>query len=115
MRGVQIERRPALEVILRFNFPDVLIYVDSPYVLSSRSGRKTQYQHEMTDKDHLVLLEALNAHQGPVLLSGYASPLYNCLLEGWHKETFHTTDQLSRRREEVLWMNFETDGQERLF
>lgn len=116
LRGVQIECRPALEVIRRFNFPNVLIYADPPYVLSSRSNGKKQYMHEMSDEDHLALLEALKAHTGPVLLSGYASPLYDRVLKGWHRETLHTTDQLSRRREEVLWMNFEPeDWQERMF
>lgn len=104
-----------MEVIRRFNFPNVLIYADPPYVISSRSGGQKQYRHEMTDEDHLALLEALNAHPGPVLLSGYDSPLYERELEGWHKETFYTTDQLSRRRKEVLWMNFKPAGQERLF
>lgn len=112
---MQIECRPALEVIQRFNFPNVLIYADPPYVISSRSGGKKQYAYEMTDADHLDLLEALKAHQGPVLLSGYTSPLYDHALEGWHRETAYTTDQLSRRREEVLWMNFEPSSQESLW
>ena len=115
LRGVRIECRPALEVIQRFNFSNVLIYADPPYVLSVRSGGKKQYKYEMTDSDHLALLEALKAHRGPVILSGYDSPLYNRMLAGWHKETLHTTDQLSRRRQEALWMNFKPDGQESLF
>lgn len=115
LRGVQIECRPALEIIRRFNFPNVLIYADPPYVLSSRSGGKKQYRHEMRDEDHAALLEALNAHRGPVLLSGYASPLYERRLNGWYKEVLQTTDQLSRKREEVLWMNFEPETQEQLF
>lgn len=115
LRGVQIECRPALEVIRRFNFPNVLIYADPPYVLSSRSGGKRQYKHEMTDADHMELLAALKAHQGPVVLSGYASPMYDHELVSWWKETVHTVDQLSRRREEVLWMNFEPEKQVRLF
>ena len=115
LRGVQIECRPALEVIQRFNFPNVLIYADPPYVLSARSGGKKQYKYEMTDSDHLALLEALKAHRGPVILSGYDSPLYNRMLAEWHKETLYTTDQLSRRRQEALWMNFKPDGQESLF
>lgn len=115
LRGVQIECRPALEVIRRFNFQNVLIYADPPYVLSSRSGGAKQYRHEMTDQDHIELLEALRDHRGPVLLSGYDSPLYNRLLPGWHRETLYTTDQLSRRREESLWMNFDPAGQTRLF
>lgn len=69
----------------------------------------------MTDEDHIELLKALKAHQGLVLLSGYASPLYDRFLDSWHKETLHTTDQLSRKRQEVLWMNFQPNGQESLF
>lgn len=115
LRGVQIEHRPALELIRRYNFPNVLIYADPPYLLSSRRGGRKQYAHEMTDADHLALLDALKAHRGPVVLSGYASPMYDQALEGWHRETMTTMDQLSRRREEVLWMNFQPAGQERLF
>ena len=115
LRGVQIECRPALEVIHRFNAPNVLIYADPPYVLSSRSGGAKQYRHEMTDGDHLELLASLKAHSGPVILSGYASPLYDRELSGWRRLTMSATDQLSRRREEILWMNFTLPRQERLF
>ncbi len=115
LRGVQIEHRPAVEVIARFNAENVLIYCDPPYVLSARSGGKRQYKHEMTDADHEELLAALKAHRGPVLLSGYPSELYERELQGWYWETTTATDQLSRRRQEVLWMNFEPNGQESLF
>lgn len=64
LRGVQIENRPAVELIQRFNYPNVLIYADPPYLLSTRQRRK-QYRHEMTDDDHVELLEALKAHKGP--------------------------------------------------
>lgn len=113
LRGVQIECRPALEVIRRFNFPNVLIYCDPPYVLSTRHGK--QYHHEMTDNDHVELLAALKEHRGPVLISGYPSELYDRELAGWHRETTTATDQVSRVRQEVLWMNFEPHGQERWF
>lgn len=73
------------------------------------------YKHEMTDADHMELLAVLKAHQGPVLLSGYASPMYDHEMASWRKETAHTTDQLSRRRQEVLWMNFNPSGQQSLF
>lgn len=116
LRGVQIEQRPAVELISRFNSPNVLIYCDPPYVLSSRSGGKRQYKHEMTDQDHEELLSVLKVHKGPVLISGYRSELYDRALEDWHRETTVTTDQLSRRRNEVLWMNFEPEQrQERMF
>ena len=116
LRGVQIECRSAVDVISRFNAPDVLIYCDPPYVLSSRSRGKRQYRHEMTDQDHEKLLSVLKAHRGPVLVSGYRSELYDRELEGWRRETTTATDQLSRRRKEFLWMNFEPERyQETLF
>lgn len=109
LRGVQIECRPAVEVIDRFNAENVLIYCDPPYVLSARSGGSRQYKNEMTDADHAELLEVLKAHRGPVLISGYPSELYDRELRDWHRDTATATDQLGRRRQEVLWMNFEPE------
>ena len=84
LRGVQIENRPAVEVIRKFNFENVLIYCDPPYVLSTRCRK--QYRHEMTDEDHEVLLEALLQHKGPAIISGYSSPLYEERLKDWYRE-----------------------------
>lgn len=113
LRGVQIECRPATDVIARFNNPGTLIYCDPPYVLSTRHGK--QYRHEMTDNDHKNLITILKKHTGPVLISGYRNPLYEAELTDWHMETTISTDQLSRRREETLWMNFEPSKQIAIF
>lgn len=74
LRSVQIENRPALDLIKRYNRSDVLVYIDPPYVLSTRNGKI--YEHEMADQEHIDLLDALDKHPGPVLLSGYANQLY---------------------------------------
>lgn len=113
LREVQIECAPAVEVIARFNSPDVLIYCDPPYILSTRRGK--QYHCEMTDNDHLELLDVLKKHKGPVLVSGYQSQLYDSELAGWHRETIETTDQLSQKKKEALWMNFSPMGQMTIF
>lgn len=104
LRGVQIENRPAIEVIRRFNHPNVLIYADPPYLLSTRHGK--QYMHEMTESDHIELLTALRDHRGPVLLSGYDSDLYNRLLYDWYRDEITAMTQTATKRREVLWMNF---------
>lgn len=104
LRGVQIENRPAIEVISRFNYPNVLIYADPPYLLSTRHGR--QYRCEMSEADHIDLLTALIAHRGPVVLSGYKSPLYEEVLSNWHTETINVRNQLAAPRTEVIWTNF---------
>ena len=102
LKEVQIECRPALEVIKRFNYPNVLIYADPPYVLSTRTGKS--YKHEMTDADHVELLEALLQHKGPVMLSGYDSELYSSCLEGWGKFQVATTAEKGLHRTETLWI-----------
>ena len=65
-----------------------------------------QYRHEMTEKDHVDLLNVLKEHSGPVLLSGYDSDLYNEMLSDWYRDEITTMDQTATKRREVLWMNY---------
>ena len=109
LRGVQIECMPAVELIQRFNYPNVLVCLDPPYVLSTRYGR--QYRYEMDDKGHNELLDVVLAHKGPVIISGYESKLYNDRLQGWHKEEATCYSQTCSKKREVLWMNFEPEQQ----
>lgn len=109
LRGVQIENRPAVEVIQRFNFPNVLIYLDPPYVLGTRHGK--QYRCEMNDEEHEQLLEVIKKHKGPVLISGYNSELYNAELKDWYRKETTCYSQTCSKKREVLWMNFEPKGQ----
>lgn len=44
------------------------------------------YKKEMTDADHIELLDALDEHPGPVILSGYDNDLYNLRLKHWRRE-----------------------------
>ena len=113
LRGVQIEQMPATELIQRFNYPNVLIYADPPYLLSTRHGE--QYREEMSDADHVELLETMLRHKGPAIISGYESDLYNDILDGWHKESRTAYSQVSSKKKEVLWMNFIPDMQLSLF
>ncbi len=112
LRGVQIECKPAIDVIKRFNFDNVLIYADPPYVLSTRHGK--QYKHEMDDDDHEQLLQSLLAHKGPVIISGYDSDVYNDLLKGWYRKHQTAYSQVCSKKDEVIWMNFRPDDQMRL-
>lgn len=114
LRGVQIENRPAVEVMQRFNYKNVLVYLDPPYMPGVRYGK--QYMHEMYDeKSHMELLEAAKAHKGPVLISGYGTELYNGILAGWHREETTCYSQVCSKKREVLWMNFNPAVQMSLF
>jgi DNA adenine methylase len=103
LKNVQIESQSAAEVIRRYRREDVLIYADPPYPLETRSGR--MYKHEMTDADHAELLDVLDEHPGPVLLSGYDNTLYNERLRHWRREERQALAEAGRIRTEVLWIN----------
>lgn len=113
LKGVQIECLPAVELIKRYNTPDVFIYADPPYMISTRKDH--QYKFEMSDQDHIELLETLRKHPGKVLLSGYDNDLYNEMLKGWHKEQKETIAESAQRRTETLWMNYDIRKQIYLF
>lgn len=105
LKGVQIENRPAVDLIKHFNHDNVLIYADPPYLLNTRGGK--QYRYEMNDQDHVLLLDVLKQHKGYVVLSGYASDLYDSELKDWNRITFKSYNQNSDQRTEVVWFNFE--------
>ena len=73
---VQIEHMDALRLIERYDNPDVLMYLDPPYVRASRkSGRL--YRHEMDDEQQRQLLELIVTSRAKIVLSGYRSELYD--------------------------------------
>lgn len=105
LRGSQIENRPAIEVINKINAPDVLVYADPPYLGSTRNWQ-TYYREEMLgEPEHLELLNALDEHTGMVVLSGYASPLYDDRLTHWGRITRQAQTEAGQTRTEVLWLN----------
>lgn len=103
LKYAQIEQRPALELIPRYAHREALIYADPPYPLSTRAGHL--YAHEMSNQDHIALLDALDAHPGPVVLSGYACELYDRRLAHWARATRKTFKEKGQTAEEVLWLS----------
>jgi DNA adenine methylase len=104
---VSLECRPALELIEAYGREnDVLLYVDPPYLGSTRSRN---YQYEMgSDAEHRDLATTLEACRATVVLSGYHSPLYDDLYGGWARHEIATaTGQAAQwsARTEVLWSN----------
>lgn len=107
LRMVQVDCLPALECIARYDAPNVLFYIDPPYVAETR--KSGGYRHEMTADDHAELLELLNGVQGMVMLSGYRSPLYDDALAGWTRTDVETVNWSSNKvreaRTECIWRN----------
>ena len=111
LKQVQIENCPALELIKAFDHENVLMYLDPPYVWSTRTGRK-QYRHEMSDQDHIELLETITSSKAKVMISGYDCELYDFYLGNWKKVQVAARAQDNRRRVETLWMNYELEAEQ---
>jgi DNA adenine methylase len=103
LRGAHVEHKPALEVIRGFSgHAGAAIFADPPYLIPAA---RRYYAHRMDEGEHAELLDALDAHPGPVLLSGYSHPLYEERLAHWERETFSCRAEKGRERTEVLWLN----------
>jgi len=105
LQGVVIECGDALDVIRVQDTHDALIFVDPPYVHSTRQ-RGTDYRHELDDARHVELLALLKGCKGKVMISGYASALYDDLLTDWQRVTrkHYAASASTSPRMEVLWI-----------
>lgn len=108
LAGVSLECLPAPDLIGKYGAePDVLLYVDPPFLGETRASGG--YVCEMRgETEHRALLEALLGARAAVVLSGYASPLYDQTLTGWDRHTLAAATGQSGRwgsRVEVLWSN----------
>lgn len=81
------------------------VYVDPPYLPSTRRTDRV-YRFDCDESHHLELLSLLNTLPAPVMLSGYASPVYDDALNGWNRFEFQTGSHGSARTE-VVWLNYE--------
>ncbi|CAL9502186.1 DNA adenine methylase [Streptomyces sp. enrichment culture] len=119
LHGVSLEALPALDLIARYGSrPNVLLYVDPPYLGTTR-GWGNNYRHEMkTEAEHRALAAALADCRAAVVLSGYDSPLYDELYDGWHRyaqQTMTGNATADKGRTEVLWSNVRLGNQLTLF
>lgn len=106
LKQAQIEHEDAIALIEKFNRPNVLIYADPPYLGNLR--RSNMYRREMKDiAQHKRLLEALLAHKGPAIISGYESELYNDALRRWEKVSILARAMNNAPRIETIWFNYE--------
>ncbi len=115
---VQIENRPAIDVIQLYDSENTLFYCDPPYLHATRGDAKA-YGFEMDEDEHRSFAETVNACKGMVAVSGYDHPFMDELFPArrWFKtygpdKTIHSTKGIRR---EVLWTNYDLAAQKRLF
>ena len=108
---VQIERMDGLQLIARYNHPDVLMYLDPPYMKNTRKSRRL-YSYEMDDSDQEAMLDLILKSKAKIALSGYPNDLYDRRLAGWNTDTAlsHTTS--AEVVTEQIWMNFDPPNEQ---
>lgn len=88
---------------------DYLWYVDPPYPHHTRTrANQHKYEAEMTDADHIEMVNVLRKLKGMVVLSGYQTDIYRPLEDdGWVKKirTVSNNTFQSGERTECLWIN----------
>ncbi len=110
LREAFIEQVDAFELIERMDSPQTAMYVDPPYLRSTRNVFGSgHYVKEMDrEPEHRRLLEVLAECKSAIVLSGYRSQLYDELLSGWRRIDYRVRASSSDERRhavESVWVN----------
>jgi len=92
--------------------PDSFFYCDPPYVTDTRVSKQA-YTFEMSNSEHLELLDTLAAIRGKFMLSGYPNALYDSVAKqhGWQRTDIKIDNKASSLKTkptkiESLWTNY---------
>jgi len=115
---VQIESMDAMSLLSQYDRPETLFYLDPPYVASSRvAGQQQVYKHEMTNEQHVEMLDRIGSLKGSAILSGYDNNVYRGRMKGWGRIEIPSKARSSTAgstrgksaptpdRMEILWLN----------
>lgn len=106
MADVTFLKGCGIQFLTRYVFNGTeLVFLDPPYLMATRRSQRPMYDHELGDIDHAWLLDILRGLPCNVMISGYASDLYDQMLEGWRKITFQAATRQGMATE-TLWMNY---------
>lgn len=123
LKNVTIECNDWQLVCKAHNCPEMVFYLDPPYVHSTRTD--IRYDNEIQDSDHKDMIKfLLDDLKGRALVSGYRNDIYKELEEaGWNTIDFNvasyatphsavtgTKGKSRPRRIETLWFNYEVEG-----
>lgn len=104
--GFRINCGSALDFLTTFKFTGrEFVYCDPPYVRETRRSAKDIYEFEMSDDDHLELIDVLKTLPCNVMISGYPGDLYDEALSEWRYELFRATTRQGSAIE-CIWMNY---------
>jgi DNA adenine methylase len=109
LQGVQIESLPYEQILIRYDRPTTLFYMDPPY------WERRLYRHNFTEHDFIALQQRLHDIKGKFLLSLDDHPGVRRVFGSWRllPVDLHYTAQrrVGKRYRELLIANFEPVAQ----
>lgn len=110
-KNVQIENKPAIELIKRTDTKNTFFFIDPPYPKIILNNSKNMYEYTLTDKEHEVLIDILANLEGKVIVTIYENDIYDKLLEnGYHKKYIKNIDLNHKLKIETIYMNYHYIG-----
>lgn len=104
LRMAQVEHMDALKLIPLYNRPGTLLYVDPPYLASTRTQKHYKCEFDRPAQ-HEELLRLCLAYRGYCIVSSYANDLYDEMLDGWTKRSMQTATNAGGSRIETVYLN----------
>lgn len=88
---------------------ETFVYLDPPYLLSTRSS-KARYNFEISEQQHIELIELIKSKNCKFMISGYPSKLYDDLLADLKTVKFQSMTRGGLRTEQLWWNYDEFDA-----
>ncbi len=106
--GTLVKKGEAISYMLSHKWkPTDFIYLDPPYLFSTRKSKDPIYNYEFgTEEEHTELLKVIKTLPCMVAISGYYSKLYKNMLKGWRTINYKTGTRGGGVAVEWLWMNY---------
>jgi len=107
---VIVTNTDGIELIQKYNQPNVFLYNDPPYEQSTRTS--TRYDVDMDRDGHIRFLDACIKSNAKILISGYHCDLYNILEENGFKKVNFNVKTISgnftpKTKTEYLYYNYD--------
>jgi len=83
----------------------IFMYLDPPYLLQSRKSDRKVYKYEMTEEQHVELLQYILKLRCDIAISTYPNDLYAQYLSDWRVKSFVVGTRRGAATE-LLYMNY---------